>query len=82
MVLTTKEASEIIVLAIVLSVLPIRSILLKDGYHVRFTPKTVHKGEEEPMKHHESPRNKSAKSNYFLVALLMPFPIPIQIPFP
>jgi len=36
MVLTTKEASYIIVLGIVISVLPISSILLKDGYHVRF----------------------------------------------
>jgi len=36
MVLTTKEASYIIVLGIVISVLPISSTLLQDGYHVRF----------------------------------------------
>ena len=36
MVLTTKVASYIIVLGIVISVLPISSILLQDGYHVRF----------------------------------------------
>jgi len=36
MVLTTKEASYIIVVGIVISVLPISSTLLQDGYHVRF----------------------------------------------
>jgi len=43
MVLTTKEASYIIVLGIVISVLPISSTLLQDGYHVRFKQKTVNK---------------------------------------
>jgi len=55
MVLTTKEASYIIVLGIVISVLPISSTLLQDGYHVRFKQKTVNKGEEEPIKHCGSP---------------------------
>ena len=36
MVLTTKEAGYIIVLGIVISVLPMSSTLLQDGYHVRF----------------------------------------------
>jgi hypothetical protein len=36
MVLTTKEASYIIVFGIVISVLPISSTLLQDGYHVHF----------------------------------------------
>jgi len=57
MVLTTKEASYIIVLG----VLPISSTLLQDSYHVRFN-KTVNKGEEEPIKHSGSPRNKRAQS--------------------
>jgi len=43
MMLTTKEASYIIVLGIVISVLPISSTLLLDGYHVRFKLKTVNK---------------------------------------
>jgi len=36
MALTTKEASNIIVLGIVISVLPITSTLLQDSYHVHF----------------------------------------------
>jgi hypothetical protein len=36
MVLATKEASYIIVLGIVISILPISSTLLQDGSHVRF----------------------------------------------
>jgi hypothetical protein len=39
MVLTTKEASYIIVLGIVISVLPVSSTLLQDGYDVRFKQK-------------------------------------------
>ena len=62
MVLTTKEASYIIVLGIVISVLPISSILLQDGYHVRFKQKPVNKGEEEPIKLRGSPRSKRAQS--------------------
>ena len=62
MVLTTKEASYIRVLRIVISVLPISSTLLQDGYHVRFKQKTVNKGEEEPIKQCGSPRNKCAQS--------------------
>jgi hypothetical protein len=55
MVLSTKEASYIIVLGIVISVLPISSTLLQDGYQVRFKQKTVNKGEEGPIKHCGSP---------------------------
>jgi hypothetical protein len=43
MVLTTKEASYIIVLGIVISVLPNSSILLQDGYHVCFNKKQLTK---------------------------------------
>jgi hypothetical protein len=50
MVLTTKEASYIIVLGIVISVLPISSTLLQDSYHVHFKQKAVKTGEEEPIK--------------------------------
>ena len=38
MVLTTKEASYIIVLGIVISIQPTSSTLLQDGYHVHFKP--------------------------------------------
>ena len=62
MVQTTKEASYIIVLGIVISVLPISSTLLQDGYHVRFKQKPANNGEEEPIKHCGSPRNKRAQS--------------------
>jgi len=62
MVLTTKEASYIIVLGIVISVLPISSTLLQDGYHIHLKQKTVNKGEMEPNKQHGSARNKRAQS--------------------
>jgi len=39
MALTTIEASYIIVLGIVISVLPISSALLQDHYHIHFTQK-------------------------------------------
>ena len=39
MALTTKEASYIIVLGIVISVLPTSTTLLQDGYHIRFKQK-------------------------------------------
>jgi hypothetical protein len=42
-VLTSKEASYIIVLGIVISVLLISSTILQDGYHVRFKQTTVNK---------------------------------------
>jgi len=80
MALTTKEASYIIVLGIVISVLPISSTLLQDGYHVPFKQKTVNKREEEPIKHCGSPRNKRAQSIYFPTAFPMPFPVPIPFP--
>ena len=62
MVLTTKQASYIIVLGIVIFVLAISSTLLQDGYHVCFKQKTVNKGEEDPIKHWGSPRNERAQS--------------------
>jgi hypothetical protein len=60
MVLTTKEGSYIIVLGIVISVHPISSTLLQDGYHVHFKQKTVNIVEEEPIKQRGSPGNKCA----------------------
>ena len=41
---TTKEASYIILLGILISVLPISSTLLQDGYHVRFKQNSNQKG--------------------------------------
>jgi hypothetical protein len=58
---TTKEASYIIVLGIVISVLPISSTLLQDGYHIGFKQKTVNKWEEEPIKQCGSPGNNRAQ---------------------
>jgi len=43
MALNTKEAGYIILLGIVISVLPISSTLLQDGYHVRFKQNSKHK---------------------------------------
>jgi hypothetical protein len=55
MVLTTNEASYIIVLGIVISVHRISSTLLQDGYHVSFKKKTINRNEEEPIKDGGSP---------------------------
>jgi hypothetical protein len=82
MVLTTKEASYIIVLGIVVSVLPISSTLHQNGYHVHFKQKTLNKGEQEPINHCGSPRNKCTKSIYFPIAFPMPFRVPIPTMFP
>jgi hypothetical protein len=43
MVLNTKDASYIIVLGLVISVLPISSTLFHDGYHVHFKQKQTTK---------------------------------------
>jgi hypothetical protein len=43
MVLTSKEASYLIVLGIVISVLPISSTLLQDGCHIRFKQNSKHR---------------------------------------
>jgi len=82
MALTTKKASYIIVLGIVISVLPISSTLLQDGNHVRFEQKPVNKGEEEPIKHRRSPRNEQAQWSYFPMPFPKSFRIPITTPFP
>jgi hypothetical protein len=50
MALTTKEARYIIVLGTVISILPINSTLLLDGYHAQFKIKTVNEREEESFK--------------------------------
>jgi hypothetical protein len=62
MVLPSTEASYIVVLGIVISVLPISSTLLQDGYHINFKQKTVNKEDQEPIKHRGSPLNKYAQS--------------------
>ena len=80
MALTTKEASYIIVLGLVISALPNNSTLLQDGYHVHFEQNSVDRREEEPIRQRGSPRNKRAQSIYFPTAFPMPFPVPIPFP--
>jgi hypothetical protein len=80
MVLTPKEASYIAVLGIVISILPISSTLLQDGYPVHFKQKTVNKLEEEPIKQRGSRQCTGAESIYILRAF--PVPWPLLIPFP
>jgi hypothetical protein len=83
MVLTTKEASYIIVLGIVISVLPISSTLLQDGYHIRFKQKTVNKEKRSQSNNVDLlETNVRNQSICFPTAFPMPFPCPIPITFP
>jgi hypothetical protein len=48
---TTREASYIIVLSIVISVVPISSTLLQESYLICFIPKTEVTKDQVPIKH-------------------------------
>jgi len=78
MVLTTTEASYIIVLCIVISVLPISSTLLQDGYHVYIKQYSKQK---RTGANHLLKTNLPNELNCILMAFPMAFPFPIPIAF-